>query len=96
MVAATSPAEPVSETRHKGNDILSLLLDADLFASLFLPKRDVDRLTAQLKDEERLTVSHEALRDGFLDKCRNSGFASLAGQKLHNALAAHMTYFQGR
>ena len=95
MVAATSPAGLASETRLRGNDILSLLLDADLFASLFMPKRDVDRLTAQLKDEERLTISREALRDGFLQRCQKRGFASLAGQGLHKALGSHMTYFTG-
>ena len=96
MVAATSLTGPADETRLKGNDILSLLLDADLFASLFLPKREVDRLTAQLKDEDRLAISCEALRDGFLKVCGKKGFASLAGQKLHDALGPHMTYFEAR
>lgn len=94
MVAATSPVDTAAEKHKPSNDILSLLLDADLFASLFLPKRDVDRLTAQLKDEERLSISHEALRDGFLMRCRKRGFASLAGQTLHNKLGPDMTYFE--
>lgn len=96
MVAATSPTDRANETRLKGNDILSLLLDADLFASLFLPKRDVDKLTARLKDEERLAIGREALRDGFLTRCRNRGFASLAGQRLHDTLGPNMTYFEVR
>ena len=41
MILATSPAHKGQEADIKDNDILSLLLDADLFASLFLPTREM-------------------------------------------------------
>lgn len=95
MVLATSPQADDDVKSIKGNDVLSLLLDADLFASLFLPKPLVDRLTANLKFEERLTLPHTQLRDGFLAQCAQKGFASLAGGMLHQRLKPSMTYFTG-
>lgn len=94
MVLATSPLADEEAHSIKGNDILSLLLDADLFASLFLPKASVDRLTANLKFEERLSVPHAQLRDGFLAQCAEKGLASLAGGMLHKRLKPSMTYFE--
>ena len=66
MVMATSMFYGARTPSVKGNDILSLLLDADLFASLFLPKKAVDRLTASLKFEERLNMPMADLRDKFI------------------------------
>ena len=94
MVLATSPAVKPEGASLKGNDILSLLLDADLFASLFLPHAIVDALTGALKYEDRLTIERSALRENFLTSCQNRGFASLAAAELHQRLQAGMTYFK--
>ena len=75
MIMATSPMAPDDRADIKGNDILSLLLDADLFASLFLPKKQVDQLTAKLKFEDRLGVLRKCVRISFLLQARK--FASL-------------------
>lgn len=100
MVLATSPqadADTVQvQGKKQGDEIISLLADADLFASLFGAKRDVDMLTAQLKFEERLTMPMAELRDGFLAACKAKGLSSLAGQTLHNRLGTNMTYFRSR
>lgn len=100
MVLATSPqadADTVQiQGKQQGDDIISLLADADLFASLFGTKRDVDKLTAQLKFEERLTMPMADLRDGFLAACKAKGLSSLAGQALHDRLGTNMTYFRSR
>ena len=84
------------QSKQQGDDIISLLADADLFASLFGAKRDVDKLTGQLKFEERLTMPMADLRDGFLASCKVKGLSSLAGQALHDRLGTNMTYFRSR
>lgn len=94
MILATSPKAEAYRNNGPSDDILSVLLDADLFASLFLSKRVVDRLTAQLKYEDRLTISVAELRDNFLAICQAKGLSSLAGQALHERLSPQMTYFQ--
>ena len=94
MIMATSMFYERQNASVKGNDILSLLLDADLFASLFLPKKAVDRLTASLKFEDRLTLPHTTLRDKFISHCQNRGLASLAAQQWHESLPVHQTYFR--
>ena len=94
MILATSMHFKEESSSLKGNDILSLLLDADLFASLFLPKKQVDKLTAALKFEDRLTLPHATLRDNFIAHCQNRGLASLAAQSWHETLPAHQTYFR--
>lgn len=96
MVLATSPKDTQGMSSLKGNDILSLLLDADLFASLFLDKLSVDKLTARLKYEEKLTSPHHQIRDEFLAHCKHKGLSSLAGQSLHDRLLSGMTYFGER
>ena len=94
MIMATSLHSAPEPASLKRNDILSLLLDADLFASLFLPKKQVDKLTAALKFEDRLTQPHATLRDNFITHCEKNGLASLAAQSWHEALPAHHTYFR--
>ncbi len=94
MVLATSPAAMAQRPSLKGNDILSLLLDADLYASLYLSHWDVDRLTGALKYEDSLTIERTALRERFLRACHERGLASLAGGDLHQRLRADMTYFK--
>lgn len=96
MVLATSPQADADTVKGKGDDIISLLADADLFASLFGAKRDVDKLTGQLKFEERLTMPMAELRDRFLASCKAKGLSSLAGQALHDRLGTNMTYFRSR
>ncbi len=104
MVLATSPqadadtakGQGQGQNKQQGDDIISLLADADLFASLFGAKRDVDKLTGQLKFEERLTMPMADLRDGFLASCKAKGLSSLAGQALHDRLGTNMTYFRSR
>ena len=104
MVLATSPladadtakAQGKGQNKQQGDDIISLLADADLYASLFGAKRDVDKLTGQLKFEERLTMPMADLRDGFLASCKVKGLSSLAGQALHDRLGTNMTYFRSR
>ena len=96
MVLATSPQADADTAKGQGDDIISLLADADLFASLFGAKRDVDKLTGQLKFEERLTMPMAELRDRFLASCKAKGLSSLAGQALHDRLETNMTYFRSR
>ena len=95
LVLATSPQADDLDSSKPSNEIVNLLCDADLFASLFLPKKEVDRLTACLKFEERLVMPLSHLRDGFLQKCTARGLASIAGRVLHSKLSASMTYFGG-
>lgn len=94
MIMATSPFFERQAPSIKGNDILSLLLDADLFASLFMPKKVVDSLTSSLKFEDRLTMPQATLRDTFITHCQNRGLASLAAQQWHEMLPANYTYFR--
>ena len=94
MIMATSPIAPDDRADIKGNDIVSLLLDADLFASLFLPKKQVDQLTAKLKFEDRLAAPCQEMRAHFISVCEARGLASLAGQMLHERLSPSQTYFR--
>ena len=85
MVLATSPVHDRTLS-PRSDDSAALLLDADLFASLFLPEPLVRRLTATVKFEDRLPLSLEDMLSYFLDKCRAHGFASHAGASLYAAL----------
>lgn len=85
MVLATSPVHD-RVVSPRSDEVGALLLDADLFASLFLPEPLVRRLTATVKFEDRLALSLDDMLTYFLDKCRAHGFASHAGAALYAAL----------
>ena len=95
MICCTSPQANLQAPSVKGNDILSLLLDADLYGSLFLSRAIVDQLTAQLKYEDRMVISRKTLQDRFLEACERKGLASAAGAQLHAKLRPSQTYFKG-
>ena len=90
LIMATNPK---ARSDHASCQITSLLLDADLFGSLFLPKIAVDTMTKSLRFEEGLCLDHKALLENFLAHCAMKGFASPVTAKLHAALPAHITYF---
>ena len=84
---------PKSAADQPACQITSLLLDADLFGSLFLPKIAVDKMTKSLRFEEGLCLDYKELLANFLAHCAIKGFASPITAKLHAALPAHITYF---
>ena len=93
LILATSPKAERAQLNSQKITCLPLLLDADLFASLFSSKGQVDSLTALLKYEEGLSSSVTNLRDNFMAHCHEQGFASPVSQRLHEALGPHHTYF---
>lgn len=93
-VMATSPVAKHDE--FAGKDIIaSLLVDADLFASLFLAKPKVRRLSQSVRIEERLCVDLETFIRQFITQCEVNGLASKAAQELHALLPAGYSYFKG-
>ena len=90
LIMATNPKAAAD---HSACQITSLLLDADLFGSLFLPKIAVDKMTKSLRFEEGLCLDYKELLENFLAHCAIRGFASPVTAKLHGALPAHITYF---
>ena len=95
MILATSPAADKHKRIQPSMAGLPLLLDADLFASLFSSKKQVDALTGLLKYEDRITTDRSALRDKFMAHCAQQGFASSVSALLHQALRPNHTYFAG-
>ena len=93
-VMATSPA--ANHDDFAGQDIIaSILVDADLFASLFMAKPVVRRLSQAVRFEERLSVDLETFIRQFISQCENNGLASKAAQELHAQLPAGYSYFKG-
>ena len=93
-VMATSPAAHHDD--FAGKDIIaSLLVDADLFGSLFLAKPIVRRLSKAVRAEERLSVELEGFINKFIAQCETTGLASESARKLHAQLPAGYSYFKG-
>ena len=93
-VMATSPAADHTNLAEQ-NVIASLLVDADLFASLFLAKPIVRQLSKAVRFEERMTTELDAFIESFIAQCELRGLASEAAQSLHAQLPTGYSYFKG-
>lgn len=93
-IMATSPAAHLDKARRQ-DTITALLVDADLFGSLFLAKPLVRRLSQSVRFEERLTTDLAVFIEQFIKQCETAGLASLAARQLHAQLPDGYSYFKG-
>lgn len=92
FVMATSLYDNSMSQRESDNSVKALLLDADLFASLFSARTKSWKLTAHLKFEDRQTDELPEMIARFISYCRQSGFASSVAQHMHEKLPSDHSY----
>ena len=90
---ATSPF--ADHQRIKGqNTITALLVDADLFGSLFLAKPIVRQLSQAVRFEDKILTDLDEFIQQFIAQCEAKGLASQAAQSLHKRLPDGYSYFK--
>ncbi|MGC6412586.1 MAG: HD domain-containing protein [Candidatus Puniceispirillaceae bacterium] len=93
LILATCPDLTADLLSKSSAKLARLLVDADLFGSLFFSQKTVRQLTQALKHENRLATDWTLLLSGFLDKAKQIHPASAAAQKLHNTRLDGYSYF---
>ena len=94
-VMATSPSAHLDQDKRQ-DKMAALLVDADLFGSLFLSKPIVRRLSQAVRFEERLNIDLSQFIQQFITQCETAGLASDAAKQLHAQLPAGYSYFKGK
>ena len=93
LVLATCPHLSSQYMQHPDNTLIRLLVDADLFGSLFFSRKSVAKLTKPLKHENGLTTDWTVLLSNFLEKVGQNHPASPVAKELHKSMPPGYSYF---